>query len=214
MFRVDGFSISRFGTCGRSIVLLGGVSLLVVGASAPTASWAEDAGRIRLAQATKPAPDKKAPDKPAATGTPAAAPAAPVDAWAVNCSNQAGGVFACEMVQAIVDGNSRTVVMRISISKPPQPGLPAVLFRAVHGVYLPSGLTVNVDGKKPTKLDFQKSDGSGVYAAWPLSNEIVAELKKGTELVLEAEMNKDQKLTLKAPLRGFGPAFDRVVSTN
>jgi invasion protein IalB len=173
---------------------------------------AQQLPHLEFAQSTGKASPKKEGEKPAAVAAGQSATTPAADSWAVKCSNQAGGVFACEMVQAIVDSRSGVVVMLISIGKPHQPGLPAILFRTVHGTYLPAGLSFSIEGKKATRLDFQKSDAAGVYAALPLTAEIVADLKKATEIVLESELNKDQKLTLKAPLMGFGPAYDRVVS--
>lgn len=173
---------------------------------------AQQVPRKELAQGSVKSSPKKEGEKPAAVAAGQSATTPAADSWAVKCSNQAGGVFACDMVQAIVDSRSGVVLMLISINKPPQPGLPAILFRAVHGTYLPAGLSFAIEGKKATRLDFQKSDAAGVYAALPLTAEIVADLKKATEIVLESELNKGEKLTLKAPLAGFGPAYDRVVS--
>ena len=141
---------------------------------------------------------------------PAASP--PGEPWAVNCSNRTGGAFLCEMTQAMVDNNSHVVVLLISISTPQGTAGPAILLRSMHGVYLPAGVALHVDAGKPAQLEFQKSDQVGVYAALPLTPPLIAELKRGRELVISMEINKGEKVELKALLQGFGPAFDRVVA--
>lgn len=167
--------------------------------NAPPAPAGDD--QIQLAQQKKQAPQAEGNQ-----------PAVPSSSWAVNCTNLQGG-FVCEMTQAIVDSTSRSVIMLISIKRSPDQPSTAALFRSAHGVYLPAGLSVQVDSNKPVRLEFQKSDNNGVYAALPLDNQLVTDFKRGREVTLETELNKGQKFTLKAPLNGFPEAYDRVMST-
>lgn len=150
-------------------------------------------------------------EKAAAPAPAAAEPAqAEPDAWAVNCTNQVGAKFACEMTQNIIDQQSRGQVMLISVKSVASGGSSAMLFRVFHGVYIPAGVGVNVDKGHPTKVQFQKSDQLGVYAALPLDEKWTGEMRKGRELRISLEVNQGQPLEIVARLQGFGKALDKV----
>jgi len=191
----------------------GGLAVAQSGDSSRLLPWVSGAGQAignpasgassQVAQKSKAIPAEKAS---------AAVPDAPQrESWAVTCSNRAGG-FLCEMTQAIIDGKTRTLILLISIKSPQANAQPAILFRSIHGVYLPAGLTMSIDAGGASNLQFQKSDQLGAYAALPLSTKFIDDLKRGRELVIAIEINKGEKLELRAPLQGFATAFDRVVA--
>ena len=164
---------------------------------------------VKLAQqgkapATAPAP---APAKSAQV-PPAEEPAA----WAVNCSDQGQQKFTCEMTQNLIDQKSNSQVMLISIKKVTGGDAKAMLIRFFHGVFLPPGVSVKVDGGQPTAIAFQKSDRLGVYAALPLTDRMVADMKKGKDLKFGLQINQGEPLEIVARLNGFGPAYDRISS--
>jgi len=170
---------------------------------------AHDARTIKLAQQAKPPPKAGAPAK----AEPAQAQPAPADepaAWAVNCTDQGQKKLTCEMTQSLIDQKSRAQVVMISIRGVTGGESKAMLVRFFHGVFLPAGVSVKVDGGQPTPLVFQKSDRLGVYAALPLTDRIVADMKKGKDLKFGLQINQGQPLELTARLNGFGPAFDRI----
>jgi invasion protein IalB len=172
---------------------------------------------LAMGVGTLPALAQKPADKPkpaAQAGAPAAAPAAeaPAASWAVSCNDRAQGKLVCEMTQIIVEQTTRREVMLISVKSASDGPSSAMLFRLFHGVYLPSGITVAVDGASPTQVAFQKSDALGVYAALPLTDKLVADMGKGKTLVIKAELNKGEPLDLTALLNGFGPALEKVRS--
>ena len=163
---------------------------------------------LKLAQQGKPAPAA-----PPAKGAPApAAPAQEPAAWAVNCTDQGQQKFTCEMTQNLIDQKTSAQVMLISIKSVTTGKSKAMLVRLFHGVYLPSGLSVKIDNGQPAPIAFQKSDRLGVYAALPLTDKLVADLKKGKELKFGLQVNQGEPLELIARLNGFGPAFDRISS--
>lgn len=69
----------------------------------------------------------------------------------------------------LIDQKSNSQVMLISIKKVTGGDANAMLIRFFHGVFLPPGVSVKVDGGQPTAIAFQKSDRLGVYAALPLT---------------------------------------------
>lgn len=171
---------------------------------------------IQLAQSAK---KKKSSEKteevsqtppPAETGSTTRETAPEPDAWAVNCTNQIGSKFQCEMSQSIVDQKSRMQVIFISIKNVSASSPGAMLFRVFHGVYLPAGMNVTVDKTHSSPIQFQKSDQYGAYAALPLDDKWLAELRKGKEMKLAIQVNQGETLEILARLNGFGKAYDKV----
>jgi invasion protein IalB len=194
---------------------------LVALCAAPAATAADSAaGRagqrgepIRLAQQGKAAPKAAAPAPAANAPAPAGQGDEPA-AWAVTCTDQGQKKFTCEMTQALIDQKTNNQVMFLSIRNTATGESKALLVRLFHGVYLPTGVSIKVDGGQPTAVAFQKSDRFGVYAALPLTDKIVAEMKRGTELKFSLQINQGEPLDLIARLNGFGPAYDRLSSMN
>jgi invasion protein IalB len=116
------------------------------------------------------------------------------------------------MTQSLIDQKSNVQVVLISIKAVATGESKAMLVRFFHGVYLPTGVSIKVDGGPSTPLAFQKSDRLGVYAALPLTDKIVAEMKRGKGLRLSVQINQGEPLEVVARLNGFGPAFDRINS--
>jgi invasion protein IalB len=159
--------------------------------------------RSKIAQQAKPSSPTKV--EPMAGGD-------AVAAWAVNCTDQGRPRFTCEMTQSLIDGKTKAQLMLLSIKSVATGDAKALLVRIAHGVYLPTGVSVKVDSGQSTPIAFQKSDQLGVYAALPLTDRIVADMKRGKELHISVELNKGEPLELVARLNGFGPAFDRISS--
>ena len=162
---------------------------------------------VEFAQQAKPAPS--APAKAAPAG---AAPAEEVAAWAVNCTDQGQPRFTCEMTQSLIDQKTNTQIMLLSIKSVASGESKALLVRAFHGVYLPTGVSVKVDGGQSTRSPSRRAIGSGAYAALPLTDALVADMKRGKDLKFSLEINKGEPLDLIARLTGFGPAYERVSS--
>ena len=164
----------------------------------------------QFAQQAKPAPT--APAKPAPAAGAPTQPAAEVSAWAVNCTDRGQPRFTCEMTQALIDQKTKAQILLLSIKSVVSGDGKALLIRLFHGVYLPAGVSIQIDGGQPTPVAFQKSDQFGVYAALPLTDRIVADMKRGKDLKFSLQINQNEPLEVIARLGGFAPAYDRVSS--
>lgn len=191
-----------------AVVCFGVASAAIASIGGAHAATPADAGAIRLAQVQ---PKTKQAQPAAAPAAPAAAPGEPT-AWAVTCSNQTQNKLVCEMTQNIVEQKSGGQIALISIKGTADGNATAMLLRLFHGVFLPAGISVRIDGAAPVPLQFQKSDRLGVYAALPLTDKLLGDLKKGKELKLVAQINQGEEMQISGSLVGFGPAFDKVNS--
>lgn len=205
----DGGSVCRL---AGALVVGTAILAAAVPLQAEGAEPAEHAPLLRLAQKD----DSKAPPAAKKDAAPAAAPNQPAPnqpaPWAVTCSDRAGGKLICEMTQNVIEDKTRRQLLLLSIRNASDDASPVLVIRAFHGLYLPAGLNLGIDQGKPTPVPFQKSDQAGIYAALPLSEALVGELKKGKELRVAMQLQKDQPLEIKVPLTGFPAAFDKVRS--
>ena len=116
------------------------------------------------------------------------------------------------MTQTLIDQKTNAQIMLLSIKSTVSGDAKALLVRLFHGVYLPAGVSIQIDGGQPAPIAFQKSDQFGVYAALPLTDRIVADMKRGKDLKVSLQINQNQPLELTARLGGFGPAYERISS--
>ena len=76
------------------------------------------------------------------------------------------------------------------------------------GRFVPAGITVSIDGGKANKLPYSICLPSRCLAEIPLSDGLVAALKKGGELTLTSVNFQNKKSPIKVTLKGFTAAFD------
>lgn len=76
------------------------------------------------------------------------------------------------------------------------------------GRLIPAGVTMQIDGNKPTKLEFTTCFQDRCVADAPLTDAIVAAMKKGTDLTLTTYNFQNQPNPIKVSLSGFTGAYD------
>jgi len=76
------------------------------------------------------------------------------------------------------------------------------------GRMLPAGITMQIDGSKPVKLEFTTCFQDRCVADAPFTDAIVASMKKGTELTLTSHNFQNQPNPIKVSLEGFTGAYD------
>lgn len=86
------------------------------------------------------------------------------------------------------------------------------------GRLLPAGVTMQVDGNKPSKIEYTTCFQDRCVADAPLTDAIVASLKKGTAITLTSYNFQNQPNPIKISLDGFtgvydGPALNQDQST-
>lgn len=76
---------------------------------------------------------------------------------------------------------------------------------------LPPGIGLQIDGGKTAKVDYvicPIQPSPSCIAEAPLTNEVVAALKRGTELTITAVNFQNQPTPIKVSLKGFTEAYD------
>ncbi len=127
--------------------------------------------------------------------------------WFKACSKQEA-VDICN-VQNIVVAETGQMITGVSLIE-----LKGKINRKVFQVSVPSGRLVppgiglQIDGSKAQKLDYVICFPDRCVAEVPLSDELVATLKKGQELMLTSVNFQNQPNPIKVSLKGFTGAFD------
>ena len=178
------------------------------------------------AQQQKPA--AQAPAKGAAP--PAAAPAAPAAAAgagapAAGDSNQSAWVKLCEKAtlkkndkeekldiclthHERLDGNTGMVIVSAALREVQGNPKKHLMVMVPLGVALPAGLQIKIDeDKEPTKLTYTICHPGGCTAEVEATDEIVAKLKKGKQLMVAAMNVAAKPIFLPVPLNGFEPTL-------
>ncbi len=76
------------------------------------------------------------------------------------------------------------------------------------GRLVPPGIGLQVDGGKTQKLEYMLCFADRCIAEAPLTDQLVASFKKGSELTLTSVNSQNQPNPIKVSLQGFTGAFD------
>lgn len=145
-----------------------------------------------------------------------AAPAAPPAAWTLECasSNAASGPLNCQIAQRFLQQGSGAVVMVVTIERMAMDGQMTMRLLLPHGLYLPAGVSYQIDAGAQAMAPITSSSQAGALATVALSPELLAALKSGTTLTVSMETASRNALGIPVSLAGFTAAVDRLTSIN
>jgi invasion protein IalB len=87
---------------------------------------------------------------------------------------------------------------------------PLLVVQVLLGIYVPAGITVDVDGAGSQKLPIITCDGNGCATEVPIPADFLTAMAKGGKLnVIFQNLNK-QPVTLTMSLAGFAAALKRI----
>ena len=91
-----------------------------------------------------------------------------------------------------------------------QPGadnLRALLLALPHGLFLPTGVQMQIDKGEAQKLVIQTADQNGSYAGTSLDAPLLDRLKAGSSLEVTFQSAQQQAVTVPVTLAGFSSAY-------
>ena len=134
--------------------------------------------------------------------------------WAISCSSIGPSAkLRCKMTQQVFLKKTRQRILAVTISKPAKKGeKAAMLFSLPHGLYLPNGIQLRIDESPPRTYPIQASNADGVYAAAMIDNQLLANLKSGSRLVVSLVTSNKKTLNIPVELTGFMAAYERTMS--
>ena len=132
------------------------------------------------------------------------------EAWSVQCLDGAGGPPRCRAFQnMVVPGTGERLLTVVVEPQSPEPGYRLAL-ALPHGLYLPAGVEIAIDGGEAARLVISTSDAEGAYAATEADEALVAAMKAGTTMNVSFVSATQQNFTVPVTLAGFAAAMRRL----
>lgn len=147
---------------------------------------------------------------PEATAQPAAQ--APQQPWATQCSaTSRKAPLSCTMEQQVIVRETGRPIARISIQVGgAEPRKPALLLHVPLSLSIGAGITLQIDESEPMKFDVQTCDTNGCYAGSPMTDEMIAGLKRGKDLKVGFQGLNREPVSIPFSLVGFTASFENV----
>jgi len=131
--------------------------------------------------------------------------------WLVNCSNASGAdTLQCSMSQSVVLTQTGARVLTASVSKPAGGDEPQMMVTLPHGLFLPAGVRMSIDGSDQDTLVVQTCEAAGCYAAKPIDKSLLRKLKSGKELKFVIQDLQKRNIDLALNLDGFADSFSQL----
>lgn len=130
--------------------------------------------------------------------------------WASKCmSDTRKGPLVCSVEETLVLANTGQTVAAVSVRI--EPGThETMLIRVPVGLYLPAGLSFQIDDGKPHIAALQTCDVQGCLAEAEIGPPLVNELMGGRQLSIICENAAKSKIVLPLPLDSFAEAFQKI----
>lgn len=192
---------------------LPGFALAMLIAGAPV-QMALAAAPVQLAQSGAGSSGATGGGSAGASAKPAAPPKKPAGGqWSLTCGGfTADKKGACQVSQDVRLQKSRQLLLRFSVRGFPEKKTSALFLQMPHGVYLPDGVRLDVDGKTAETLVYQTCDQGGCYAGKPLSKKTLAALREGKLLKVIFRNLQRKDITIAMALDGFAGAYRKMMA--
>jgi invasion protein IalB len=131
--------------------------------------------------------------------------------WLSSCSASARSLpLECAIEQRAFVRQSGQLIAVITIRVPSDTKKPVAMIHAPLGLFLPAGITVDVDGDMAQNYPFQTCNAQGCYAGFPITDKLLGRMANGGKLNLIFQYLNKQPFTLPMSLVGFKEAYGRI----
>ncbi|MEM8744859.1 MAG: invasion associated locus B family protein, partial [Pseudomonadota bacterium] len=103
-------------------------------------------------------------------------------------------------------------LLRVTVTLPAKTKKPALLVQTPFGLFLPAGLRLQIDENKPQAMVLQTCNQNGCFASGPLSEQMLAGMKKGKQLKAIFQNLQKKDITVPLPLTGFSKHYAQMES--
>jgi len=154
-------------------------------------------------------PQNSAPAKDAQQQQPVKPPNGP--GWISRCTSESRkSPVECSVEETLAMANTGQFVASVAVRMRPDAHEPVMTIRVPVGLYLPAGLSINVDDGKPVPVPLQTCDQQGCYGEASLSTAFLTALKGGKRLSLTFQNMAKGNVVLPVPLDNFAEAFQKI----
>lgn len=166
-----------------------------------------------------PPPGPRANRPAAAVVTPPAADAPQADGkdrpdpagWISRCvSDRRQSGLDCSVEQTATLTKTGQLFAAVTIRVPPDTRQPVMMVQLPVGIFIPAGVTLQIDQQTPVPLLVQTCDLKGCYAGSPLPAETVISLRTGKRLAISFQNLGKENLSVPFVLDKFEEAFAKI----
>jgi invasion protein IalB len=163
-----------------------------------------------------------APPAPAPVATPGAAPAAapgagdaaaspPPPEWVSRCASEGRqSALECVIEQIAYLSKTGQLVAAVTIRVPADTRQPSMAIQVPVGLFLPAGVSLQIDEGKALALALQTCDLKGCYAGTLVSPEMLAALRAGKKLSITFQNLTKENITIPMQLTNFAPVYQKI----
>ncbi len=137
--------------------------------------------------------------------------------WVYGCEQSADKKMKrCSIVQnlSIKRGEKEQRLLTVVVQPQRKAKNHALLLVLPHGLLLPAGVVIKIDNNKPTKLGIYTSDAKGAYASAPISDELLAAMKKGVRMNVTFVTVARKPVAVPVNLSGFTSSYSKLSPAN
>ncbi|MGE5303857.1 MAG: invasion associated locus B family protein [Alphaproteobacteria bacterium] len=164
------------------------------------------AGRIFLVLfVLLPATSLDAQDQPRSNASPSSS------VWVTKCASVGRKeALDCSVEQTVILTKTQQFLLSVVIRVPPDTREPGMMIHLPLGLFLPAGVTVQLEGQKPQQLQIQTCEAKGCYAGTAVSSAMLAAMKQSERLTIIFEDLPKNKISVPVPLKGFAEAYQKI----
>ena len=131
--------------------------------------------------------------------------------WFTQCAGK-GPDADCEVEKIITMGKGRQRLISLTVRVPAGAKKPAMMLHLPVGLYLPFGVTFQVDDQKQQQLEVQSCDLEGCYAGTAVSSGMLSTMKMGKHLTVSFQDLSRTTIRVPVALKGFNGAYGKIPS--
>ena len=111
--------------------------------------------------------------------------------------------------RAVVTETGRLLIL-LTIRVPAETRKPVLAIQAPNSIYLPAGVTIDIDGDQKAKLEFQMCDGNGCYAAAPIADDLKQAMFKGLKMNVAFQNLNKREFKVPMSLSSFTDVYNSI----
>lgn len=131
--------------------------------------------------------------------------------WSSTCSSAGRGLpQECALEQRAFVRETGQVIGMLTIRVPSDTKKPVTMVQAPLGLFLPAGITVDVDGDMAQNHPLQTCNANGCFAGFPLTDPLLARMFNGGKFNITFQYLDKKPFTLPMSLIGFTESYNRI----
>lgn len=127
--------------------------------------------------------------------------------WVVRCDTPAKGAQRCRLLQVVRLKDSGQRLIQVGVARVEGAEAPVASVVLPLGIYLPAGLTIQIDEGEALRAPIEQCARAGCEARLQLTEGLLAQMKAGKQAKYTFQNMLRKDVTIPAPLDGFTKAI-------